>query len=135
MSIIKKVYKVLSFEIEIMSTRTLFNLFNESKKNTKMIEEDTKFERRVAISHSGRWKQKNRHRLSIRNEDFLYPTCELPNKEDGTTIQTTDYADNSNITRSCLTNNNTENSKNNTSHTNWTVDGSTNQKIIFETSM
>lgn len=41
-------------------------------------DKNNSFERRVSISHSGRWKQKNRQRSSIQTPSFLMPTCEMP---------------------------------------------------------
>lgn len=59
-------------------SRKLFGFLNDSKnkqKTIKVVEEtvDGPFERRVSVSNSGRWKQKNKHRSVVTDDVFTAP--------------------------------------------------------------
>lgn len=60
-------------------SRKLFGFLNESKNKQKTIKVvvdetvDGPFERRVSVSNSGRWKQKNKHRSVVTDDVFTAP--------------------------------------------------------------
>lgn len=68
-------------------SRKLLSFFNNdsrSKKTIKVVDDsaDTStFERRVSVSNSGRWKQKNKHRTVLHQEIFASPKTETSEKK------------------------------------------------------
>lgn len=68
-------------------SRKLLSFFNNdsrSKKTVKVVDDSTDtgtFERRVSVSNSGRWKQKNKHRSVLHQEIFASPKTETSDKQ------------------------------------------------------
>lgn len=71
-------------ENEKNMSRKLFSFLSDSKSKQrtgtiKVVEETnegSKFERRVSVSNSGRWKQKNKHRSVLNDDLFATPKNE-----------------------------------------------------------